>query len=74
MDIKENLFNYAYRTNSLEDFDFDTVCDDTPPPVAYSSFKGEVYENIIYEFLLYYASNEPLITRFILKGPHQQKN
>ncbi len=69
--IRENLFNYSYRTKNLRNFDFENISEDTPLLSSYSSFKGEVYENIIYEFLLYYASNEPLITRFVLKGPHQ---
>lgn len=69
--IKENLFNYAYRTKNLRNFDFDNITAESPLLASYSSFKGEVFENIIYELLLYYASNEPLITRFVLKGPHQ---
>ena len=69
--IKENLFNYTYRTKNLRKFDFDNITQDSPLLASYSSFKGEVFENIIYELLLYYASNEPMITRFVLKGPHQ---
>ena len=69
--IKENLFNYAYRTKNLRNFDFDNITPESPLLASFSSFKGEVFENIIYELLLYYASNEPLITRFVLKGPHQ---
>ncbi len=69
--IKENLFNYSYRTKNLRKFDFDNITAESPLLASYSSFKGEVFENIIYELLLYYASNEPLITRFVLKGPHQ---
>jgi len=72
--IRENLFNYSYRTKNLKNFDFDNIAEGTPLLASYSSFKGEVYENIIFEFLLYYASNEPLITRFVLKGPHQSAN
>jgi hypothetical protein len=40
---------------------------------TYTSFKGEVFENIIYEHLLTYAANEPLITQFVLKGPYWHK-
>lgn len=69
--IRENLFNYSYRTKNLKNFDFDNINQETPLLASYSSFKGEVFENIIFELLLYYASNEPLITRFVLKGPHQ---
>lgn len=41
---------------------------------TYNSFKGEVYENIIYELLLRFAKDNDEITRFVLKGPHQNKN
>ena len=69
--IQENLFNYSYRTKNLINFDFDNIDENSPLLASYSSFKGEVFENIIFELLMYYASNEPLITRFVLKGPHQ---
>ena len=69
--IRENLFNYSYRTKNLKKFDFDNISEDSPLLASYSSFKGEVFENVIFELLMYYASNEPLITRFVLKGPHQ---
>ncbi len=69
--IKNNLFSYrydikrltAYFTNPTEELEH-----------FYSSFKGEVYENIIYELLLEYAKNTPEITKFILKGPHQKRD
>ncbi|MCI0501624.1 MAG: hypothetical protein L0Y61_07740 [Epsilonproteobacteria bacterium] len=38
---------------------------------AYNGFKGELFENIVYELLLQYAINEEQITQFVLKGPHQ---
>lgn len=40
---------------------------------TFNSFKGEVYENILYELLLDYAKHNDFITKFILKGPHQNK-
>ena len=72
--IKDNLFKYSYRTKNLKSFDFDNVTVDTPHYSTYSSFKGEVFENVIYEYLVQYALKEPLITRFVLKGPHQNNN
>ncbi len=73
--IKENLFYYKYATkniksilknNSLESLDLESLA-------SYNSFVGEVYENIIYEFLLEYALHNEFITKFILKGPHQNR-
>lgn len=72
--IKDNLFKYSYRTKNLKSFDFDNVSADSPNYATYSSFKGEVYENVIYEYLVRYTLTEPLITRFVLKGPHQNNN
>lgn len=72
--IKDNLFKYSYRTKNLKSFDFDNVTIDSPNYATYSSLKGEVFENVIYEYLVQYALNEPLITRFVLKGPHQNNN
>ncbi|MGD9654819.1 MAG: hypothetical protein AB7U44_06445 [Sulfuricurvum sp.] len=40
---------------------------------AFRSFEGEVYENYIYEKLLRYATNEPRIKSFIIKGPHKHR-
>jgi uroporphyrinogen-III synthase len=71
-EIENNLFSYSYHTrylNKLHTKDFDK--EDPHYISTYSSFIGEVYENIIYELLLRYAINEPSITKFVLKGPHQ---
>ena len=71
-DIEDNLFNYSYHSkylNKLHNKNFDK--EDPHYISTYSSFVGEVYENIIYELLLRYAVNEPYITKFVLKGPHQ---
>jgi len=73
--IKENLFYYKYCTkniksilknNKLESLDLESLA-------SYNSFVGEVYENIIYELLLDYALDNDAITRFVLKGPHQNR-
>ena len=72
--IEDNLFNYSYDNKSLKAlFRNNTSQDDPSYIAAYSSFRGEVYENIVYELLLDYAKTEKLITRFVLKGPYQDK-
>jgi len=74
-DIEQNLAFYKYDTRKLKRQIKNNVDQELPEFISsYSSFKGEVYENVLYELLLKYAKNEPLITRFILKGPHQNKN
>ncbi|MBP7770185.1 MAG: hypothetical protein KA055_03595 [Aliarcobacter sp.] len=73
-DIKENLFHYSYDSKSLKSLvKSNTSKEDISYISAYSSFKGEVYENIVYELLLQYAKEEDEITRFVLKGPYQDK-
>ena len=73
-DIKENLFHYSYDSNSLKSLvKSNTSKEDISYISAYSSFKGEVYENIVYELLMQYAQEQPEITRFVLKGPYQDK-
>ena len=74
-DIESNLAYYKYDTRKLRR-QIKSKVDRTLPEFisTYSSFKGEVYENVLYELLLKYASNERDITSFILKGPHQNKN
>ena len=73
-DIKENLFHYSYDSKSLKSLvKSNTSKEDISYISAYSSFKGEVYENIVYELLMQYAQEEPEITRFVLKGPYQDK-
>ena len=72
-DIFENLFFYSYHNKYLKRLQqsdtFDK--DDVHYISTYSSFIGEVFENIIYELLIKYALNNKDITRFVLKGPHQ---
>jgi len=73
-DIKENLFHYSYDNKSLKALvKNNTSKEDISYISAYSSFKGEIYENIIYELLLDYALTQEEITRFVLKGPYQDK-
>ena len=73
-DIKENLFHYSYDSKSLKSLVKSNISkEDISYISAYSSFKGEVYENIVYELLMQYAQEEPEITRFVLKGPYQDK-
>lgn len=73
-DIKENLFHYSYDNKSLKALvKNNTSKDDISYITAYSSFKGEIYENIIYELLLKYVLTQDEITKFVLKGPYQDK-
>jgi predicted RNA-binding protein len=73
-DIKENLFHYSYDSKSLKALvRNNTSKEDLSYISAYSSFKGEVYENIVYELLLQYSLTQDEITRFVLKGPYQDK-
>ncbi|MDD2888327.1 MAG: hypothetical protein PHY66_11020 [Aliarcobacter sp.] len=73
-DIKENLFHYSYDNKSLKALvKNNTSKEDISYISAYSSFKGEIYENIIYELLLEYALTQDEIKRFVLKGPYQDK-
>ena len=69
--IKENLLKYSYDGRKLKNY-FTKPSEELEH--LYSSFKGEVYENIIYELLLDYALNNEEITKFILKGPHQKRD
>ena len=72
--IKNNLLLYNYDTRNLKKLIKKEVDKESPSYVsAYSSFKGEIFENVIYELLLKYANQNDDITRFILKGPHQKR-
>jgi hypothetical protein len=72
--IKENLFYYKYDSRNVKPLLKSKTHDVSIENMAtYNSFKGEVYENIIYESLLEYARNSKLITKFVLKGPHQNR-
>jgi hypothetical protein len=72
--IEKNLFFYKYSSKNIKPLlKSETQKISIENMAAYNSFKGEVYENIIYEFLLDYALNNESITQFILKGPHQNR-
>ncbi|MGB5794151.1 hypothetical protein, partial [Poseidonibacter sp.] len=72
--LENNLFHYSYDSKSLRSLFRNNISkEDMSYISAYSSFRGEVYENVVYELLLEYALNEELITRFVLKGPYQDK-
>ncbi len=73
-DIRENLFHYSYDSRNLRTLLKNNVSkDDLSYISAYSSFKGEVYENILYELLQDYALKNDDIIKFVLKGPYQNK-
>ncbi|MCJ8326671.1 MAG: hypothetical protein MJK08_06165 [Campylobacterales bacterium] len=70
--ISKELFCYSYDNRNIKTLIRNNVDVESEAYIsAYSSFKGEVYENIIYEHLVQYALNNEDITRFVLKGPHQ---
>ncbi len=72
--IKENLFYYKYDSRNVKPLLKSQTQDISLENIAtYNSFRGEVYENIIYELLLDYANNCDFIKQFILKGPHQNR-
>lgn len=72
--IEKNLFFYKYSSKNIKPLlKTQTQNNSIENMAAYNSFKGEVYENIIYELLIDYAKNNPSITEFVLKGPHQNR-
>ncbi|MGP2656063.1 hypothetical protein ACOJTA_03390 [Malaciobacter sp. WC5094] len=72
--IKNNLFHYSYDSKSLRALFKKNISEDDPFYIsAYGSFRGEVYENIVYELLMEYVQSQDEITRFVLKGPYQDK-
>lgn len=73
-DILDNLYFYSYHCKYLKKIQNNNMDKEDPHYIStYSSFIGEVYENIIYELLIKYAIETEEITSFILKGPHQDK-
>jgi len=71
-EILDNLYFYSYHCKYLKKIQTNNMDKEDPHYIStYSSFIGEVYENIIYELLIKYAIQTKEITRFILKGPHQ---
>lgn len=72
--IKENLLYYKYDSRNVKPLLKSNELDESIENIAtYNSFRGEVYENIIYELLLNYAKNSDYIKSFVLKGPHQNR-
>lgn len=72
--IEQNLFHYSYDNKSLKALFRNNISPEDPSYMsAYSSFRGEIYENVVYELLLDYAITHEEITRFVLKGPYQDK-
>jgi len=73
-EILNNLYFYSYHCKYLKKIQNNNIDKEDPHYIStYSSFIGEVYENIIYELLIKYAIETKEITKFILKGPHQDK-
>lgn len=74
-DIADNLFHYDYNTRHLLSLiDKDIELDDPAYMSSYRSFEGEAYENFLYEKLLRYAEKNDYISKFILKGFHQNRH
>ncbi len=74
-DIADNMYHYAYNTRYLLSLiDKKIALDDPSYLSSYRSFEGEAYENFIYEKLLRYAEENDYITKFILKGFHQNRH
>lgn len=72
--IEKNLFYYKYDIRNIKPLLKSNEQDVSIENIAtFNSFKGEVYENIIYELLLEYALKSKFIKQFILKGPHQNR-
>ncbi len=70
--LGDNLMYYEYHTRHLLSLIKSGVDRESQQFIsAYNGFKGELYENIVYELLLQYAIEEEQITQFVLKGPHQ---
>jgi len=68
----DNLYFYSYHNKYLQKLQKSNPDKQDPHFIStYSSFIGEVYENVIYELLLQYSFNNEDITSFVLKGPHQ---
>lgn len=71
-DIGDNLLHYSYHTRHLLSLIKSDIDKESPQYIsAYNGFRGELFENVIWELLLKYAIKNPYITQFVLKGPHQ---
>ena len=70
--LGDNLLYYEYHTRHLLSLIKSNADRESQQYLsAYNGFKGELYENVVYELLLQYAINNEHITQFVLKGPHQ---
>jgi hypothetical protein len=70
--LGDNIFHYNYNIRHLLKIQNNNTDTQSSEYIGtYSSFIGEVYENVIYELLIRYAINNDYITKFIVKGPHQ---
>jgi hypothetical protein len=68
----DNLYFYTYHNRYLQKLQKLNPDKEDPHYIStYSSFIGEVFENVIYELLLQYAIKNDDIDKFVLKGPHQ---
>ena len=68
----DNLYFYTYHNRYLQKLQKLNPDKEDPHYIStYSSFIGEVFENVIYELLLQYAVKNDDIEKFVLKGPHQ---
>jgi len=68
----DNLYFYTYHNRYLQKLQKMNPDKEDPHYIStYSSFIGEVFENVIYELLLQYAIKNKDIEKFVLKGPHQ---
>lgn len=73
-ELGDNLLYYDYNIDHLLSLEAKGLTlEDEGYLSAYRSFEGEVYENFIYEKLLRFATNEPKIKSFIIKGPHKHR-
>jgi len=74
-DIADNLLHYVHNTKHLLSLIQGGIDIQDPSYLSsYRSFEGEVYENFLYEKLLRYAQENDYITKFVLKGFHQNKH
>jgi hypothetical protein len=70
--LEDNIFYYDYNIRHLLKIQKSNMDEELPEYIGtFSSFVGEVYENVIYELLIRYAVTNDEITKFIVKGPHQ---
>jgi len=68
----DNLYFYTYHNRYLQKLQKLNPDKEDPHYIStYSSFIGEVFENVIYELLIQYAIKNDDIEKFVLKGPHQ---